>query len=103
MDIETAESLIREHQQTSSQGVIVEPFQRACFRRPPEGFLEGLRKSTRAYGIPLIFDEVVTGFRFGLRRRAALLRRGRPDLCTLGKVIGGGGFPSRRSREGRIS
>jgi glutamate-1-semialdehyde 2,1-aminomutase len=87
-DIETAESLIREHHDELA-GVIVEPFQRLL--PPTPGFLEGLRKSTSAYGIPLIFDEVVTGFRFaygGAQHYFGVT----PDLCTLGKVIGGG-FP----------
>jgi glutamate-1-semialdehyde 2,1-aminomutase len=87
-DIETAESLIREHHDELA-GVIVEPFQRLL--PPIPGFLEGLRKSTSAHGIPLIFDEVVTGFRFaygGAQHYFGVT----PDLCTLGKVIGGG-FP----------
>ncbi len=87
-DLETAESLIREHHDELA-GVIVEPFQRLL--PPIPGFLEGLRKTTTAYGIPLIFDEVVTGFRFaygGAQHYFGVT----PDLCTLGKVIGGG-FP----------
>ncbi|MGC1576659.1 MAG: aminotransferase class III-fold pyridoxal phosphate-dependent enzyme [Beijerinckiaceae bacterium] len=85
-DIETAESLIREHHDELA-GVIVEPFQRLL--PPTPGFLEGLRKSTSVHGIPLIFDEVVTGFRFaygGAQHYFGVT----PDLCTLGKVIGGG-------------
>ncbi len=70
-------------------GVIVEPFQRLI---PPEpGFLEALREATTEHGIVLIFDEVVTGFRLaygGAQERYGVT----PDLCTLGKVIGGG-FP----------
>ena len=87
-DAETAESLIREHHEELA-GVIVEPFQRLL--PPVAGFLEALRKSTSIYGIPLIFDEVVTGFRFaygGAQQYFGVT----PDLCTLGKVIGGG-FP----------
>ena len=87
-DAETAESLIREHHEELA-GVIVEPFQRLL--PPVAGFLEALRKSTSTYGIPLIFDEVVTGFRFaygGAQQYFGVT----PDLCTLGKVIGGG-FP----------
>ena len=49
----------------------------------------GLRKLTSDYGIILVWDEVVTGFRFGLG--GAELRLGhRPDLTILGKIIGGG-------------
>ena len=70
-------------------GVIVEPFQRLL---PPQpGFLEGLREITEHYQIPLIFDEVVTGFRFGYGG-AQEFYGVTPDLCTLGKAIAGG-FP----------
>jgi glutamate-1-semialdehyde 2,1-aminomutase len=56
---------------------------------PLPGFLEHLREVTRADGALLVFDEVITGFRLG--RGGAQARFGiRPDLTTLGKVIGGG-------------
>jgi glutamate-1-semialdehyde 2,1-aminomutase len=56
---------------------------------PAAGFLERLRETTRAAGALLIFDEVITGFRLG--RGGAQARFGiRPDLTTLGKIIGGG-------------
>ena len=56
---------------------------------PAAGFLEHLRETTRADGALLIFDEVITGFRTGLG--GAQARFGvRPDLTTLGKIIGGG-------------
>jgi glutamate-1-semialdehyde 2,1-aminomutase len=70
-------------------GVIVEAFQRLL--PPAPGFLQALRAATARYGIPLIFDEVVTGFRFawgGAQEFYGVT----PDLCTLGKIIGGG-FP----------
>ena len=60
-DLEMVESLIKEHKDDLA-GVIVEPFQRLLPPKP--GFLQGLRKVTQEHGIPLIFDEVVTGFRF---------------------------------------
>ncbi|HZS82629.1 MAG TPA: aminotransferase class III-fold pyridoxal phosphate-dependent enzyme [Stellaceae bacterium] len=87
-DIETVRSLIRERHDELA-GVIIEPFQRLL--APAPGFLEALRQLTAQYGIPLIFDEVVTGFRFaygGAQEYYGV----KPDLCTLGKVIGGG-FP----------
>ncbi|MEM7778258.1 MAG: aminotransferase class III-fold pyridoxal phosphate-dependent enzyme [Pseudomonadota bacterium] len=69
--------------------VIVEPLQRLI---PPQpGFLVALREETAKRGIVLIFDEVVTGFRLaygGAQEAYGVV----PDLCTLGKVIGGG-FP----------
>ena len=56
---------------------------------PEPGFLEDLRELTRNDGALLIFDEVITGFRVG--PGGAQARYGiRPDLTTLGKIIGGG-------------
>ncbi len=56
---------------------------------PAEGYLEGLREITQAYGTILIFDEVMTGFR--LARGGAQERYGVvPDMTCLGKIIGGG-------------
>jgi glutamate-1-semialdehyde 2,1-aminomutase len=56
---------------------------------PATGFLEGLRALCDDHGIVLIFDEVMTGFR--VARGGAQERYGvRPDLTTLGKIIGGG-------------
>jgi len=57
--------------------------------QPAEGYLQGLRKLADASGAVLIFDEVITGFRFGLCSYAQLCGV-TPDLLTLGKVIGGG-------------
>ena len=85
-DVEMVESLIKEHKDELA-GVIVEPFQRLL---PPQpGFLQALRRITKEHGIPLIFDEVVTGFRFaygGAQEYYGVT----PDLCTLGKIVGGG-------------
>lgn len=70
-------------------GVIVEPLQRII---PPEpGFLQRLRDECDAHGIVLIFDEIVTGFRFSYGG-AQELYGVTPDITTLGKIIGGG-FP----------
>ena len=56
---------------------------------PEPGFLEGLRDLCTRHGAVLILDEVMTGFR--LARGGAQERYGiRPDLTTLGKIIGGG-------------
>jgi glutamate-1-semialdehyde 2,1-aminomutase len=70
--------------------VIAEPVIANAGVIPPEpGFLEHLRKTTRGDGALLVFDEVITGFRVG--PGGAQERFGiRPDLTTLGKVIGGG-------------
>lgn len=56
---------------------------------PEEDFLPFLRRITRKYGALLIFDEVITGFRLGLGG-AQEYYGVRPDLTTLGKIIGGG-------------
>ena len=70
--------------------VIVEPVAGNMGVVPPQpGFLDGLRQLTEASGALLIFDEVMTGFR--VHPGGAQVRFGiRPDLTTLGKVIGGG-------------
>jgi glutamate-1-semialdehyde 2,1-aminomutase len=69
--------------------VVVEPYQR--YIAPEPGFLEGLRQLTNRHGILLVFDEIVTGFRFlygGVQERYGVI----PDLAAFGKIIGGG-FP----------
>lgn len=57
--------------------------------QPLPGFLEGLRECCDQHGAVLIFDEVMTGFRVGPQGVQGLCGV-RPDLTTLGKVIGGG-------------
>jgi len=70
--------------------VIVEPVAGNMNCVPPvAGFLETLREVCDAAGAVLIFDEVMTGFRVGLGGAQALYGI-KPDLTTLGKVIGGG-------------
>ncbi len=70
--------------------VIVEPIAGNMGVVPPQpGFLEGVRKLTRAHGALLIFDEVITGFRVAYGGAQALYNI-RPDLVCLGKIIGGG-------------
>lgn len=56
---------------------------------PAPGFLEGLRKVCDDNGIVLIFDEVMTGFRLA-KGGAQEIFKIKPDLTTLGKIIGGG-------------
>jgi glutamate-1-semialdehyde 2,1-aminomutase len=87
-DAEAAIALIEAHHDDLA-GVIVEPFQRLI--PPVPGFLEALREATARHGIPLIFDEVVCGFRFGYSGGQGFYGV-TPDLCTLGKIVGGG-FP----------
>jgi glutamate-1-semialdehyde 2,1-aminomutase len=68
--------------------VILEPVERS-FIAPDIDFLKGVREVTAQFDIPLIFDEVMTGFRitFGGAQHAYGVT---PDLTCLGKVIGGG-------------
>jgi glutamate-1-semialdehyde 2,1-aminomutase len=56
---------------------------------PARGFLEALREECTRHGALLIFDEVMTGFRVALGGAQALYGI-RPDLTTLGKIVGGG-------------
>lgn len=85
-DLAAARQLIHAHHNDLA-GVIAEPMQRLI--PPVAGFLQGLRDITSEYGIPLIFDEVVTGFRLAYGGGQAYYGV-TPDICTLGKVIGGG-------------
>ena len=87
-DLAAFEALLAAHHDDLA-AVIIEPLQRVI--PPAPGFLAGVRAITAKYGVVLIFDEVVTGFRFaygGAQEKYGVV----PDLCTLGKVIGGG-FP----------
>lgn len=56
---------------------------------PDRGYLEGVREITKAHDVLLIFDEVITGYRLGIGG-AQVYYNIRPDLTTLGKIIGGG-------------
>ena len=70
--------------------IIVEPVAGNMNCVPPApGFLEALRAVCDKYGSVLIFDEVMTGFRVALGGAQALYRI-KPDLTTLGKIVGGG-------------
>jgi glutamate-1-semialdehyde 2,1-aminomutase len=70
--------------------IIVEPVagNMGCIA-PRPGYLEGLKRITEQYGALLIFDEVMTGFRLALGGVQQLYGI-KPDLTTIGKVIGGG-------------
>jgi len=88
-DIAQVENLFREKGKQIAC-VIVEPVAgNMNLVLPKPGFLEALRENCSAHGAVLLFDEVMTGFRVALG--GAQARYGiRPDLTTLGKVIGGG-------------
>ena len=71
-------------------GVIVEPIlANMGLILPEKNFLSEIRKITKKFGVPLIFDEVVTGFRVspgGAQKHFGI----KPDLTTLGKALGNG-------------
>ena len=85
-DADTARAIIEKHHDEMA-AVIVEPMQRILSPRP--GFLQALREVTSHYQIPLIFDEVVTGFRLAYGG-AQEYYDVTPDLAALGKIVGGG-------------
>ncbi|MCH8989893.1 MAG: aminotransferase class III-fold pyridoxal phosphate-dependent enzyme [Chloroflexi bacterium] len=85
-DLATTETIVHAHADDIA-AVIVEPVQRVIAPQP--GFLQGLRDLTRRLNIPLIFDEVVTSFRLAYGG-AQEFYGVTPDLCTVGKIMGGG-------------
>ena len=87
-DPETVTALLDEYG-ADIAAIIVEPLQRIIPAQP--GFLAFLRDECTRRDIVLVFDEIVTGFRLaygGAQEAYGVV----PDLCTLGKIIGGG-FP----------
>jgi glutamate-1-semialdehyde 2,1-aminomutase len=87
-DLATTEALIAAHH-TELAAVILEPYQRVIV--PDGAFLKGLREVTKRYGVLLVFDEIVTGFRFaygGAQEYYGVV----PDLAAFGKILAGG-FP----------
>jgi glutamate-1-semialdehyde 2,1-aminomutase len=88
-DIAAVEEMMK-HSGDRIAAIIVEPVAANMgLVLPNTGFLEALRMLTQQYGALLIFDEVITGFRFGPTTYGALCGV-EPDLTCLGKIIGGG-------------
>ena len=86
-DLDAVAALLDGHKDIAA--IIVEPLQRIIPALP--GYLQGLRELCDKHSVLLIFDEIVTGFRLaygGAQERYGVV----PDICTLGKIIGGG-FP----------
>lgn len=84
-DLAAMAALLDEHDDVAA--IIVEPLQRIIPAAP--GYLQGLRDLCTRHDVLLIFDEIVTGFRLaygGAQERYGVT----PDICTLGKIIGGG-------------
>jgi glutamate-1-semialdehyde 2,1-aminomutase len=85
-DLAAADALIRAHRHELA-AVIVDPVQRAVLADAT--FLRGLRAVTAEVGVPLVLDEVVSGFRIGLGGASAHFGI-TPDLVAYGKALGGG-------------
>ncbi|WP_170415282.1 aspartate aminotransferase family protein [Ruegeria atlantica] len=86
-DLEAVANLLDEHDDIAA--IMVEPLQRII--PPMPGYLQGLRDLCDKHNVLLIFDEIVTGFRLaygGAQEKYGVT----PDICTLGKITGGG-FP----------
>ncbi|WP_037316453.1 aspartate aminotransferase family protein [Ruegeria halocynthiae] len=86
-DLDAVANLLAEHDDIAA--IMVEPLQRIV--PPLPGYLQGLRDLCDTHNVLLIFDEIVTGFRLaygGAQEKYGVT----PDICTLGKIIGGG-FP----------
>lgn len=88
-DADSVQRLIDEHHDGIA-AIIVEPIAGNMGVVPPaDGFLQSLRRMCDSAKIILIFDEVMTGFRVALGCAQSIYDV-RPDLTTLGKIIGGG-------------
>ena len=86
-DLDAVSALLDEHDDVAA--IMVEPLQRII--PPLPGYLQGLRDLCDKHNVLLIFDEIVTGFRLaygGAQEKYGVT----PDICTLGKITGGG-FP----------
>jgi len=86
-DLEASEKILREHQDELA-AIILEPIQGGFIPANKE-FIQGLKELTDELNIVLIFDEVKTGFRVALGGAQSVYQI-KPDLTTLGKVLGGG-------------
>ncbi len=88
-NLEELDSVMGRHKNDLA-GIIVEPIlANMGLILPKKEFLSGLRKATKEYGVPLIFDETVTGFRVGSGGAQEYFGI-KPDITTLGKALGGG-------------
>ena len=87
-DADTLETTL--HHNSNIAAFIIEPVMGNCGVIPPEkSYLQDIREITKAHDVLLIFDEVITGYRLGVNGAQGLFGI-RPDLTTLGKIVGGG-------------
>ncbi len=89
-DLDACNRILHAHKDELA-ALILEPVQRGFLVAEPE-FLKGLRETTRALDILLVFDEIMSGFRMEKLGAVQTVVGVDPDLMTLGKIIGGG-FP----------
>ncbi|MEE8263488.1 MAG: aspartate aminotransferase family protein [Gammaproteobacteria bacterium] len=85
-DLETTRQIVAQYT-SDLAAIVMEPLQRCT--QPEEGYLEGVRALCDEFGLLLIFDEVVTGFRLaygGAQEYYGVI----PDLVAYGKALGGG-------------
>jgi len=88
-DLDSVDALLR-GREGELAAILVEPIVgNMGYVTPVPGFLEGLRERTQRYGALLVFDEVITWLRFGLRGAQGLAGVV-PDLTAVGKIMGGG-------------
>jgi glutamate-1-semialdehyde 2,1-aminomutase len=88
-DLTAVEKAFQDHKNEIA-AIIVEPIAANMgVVNPEQGYLEGLREISKKNGALLIFDEVISGFRVALGGAQAESKI-KPDLTTLGKIIGGG-------------
>ena len=87
-DPEALDVLLRKHQDVAA--LIIEPVMGNIGPvLPADHYLRDIREITKAHDVLLIFDEVITGYRLGIG--GAQVKYGvKPDITTLGKIIGGG-------------
>ena len=85
-DVDTLTSIVESHHGEIA-GIFVEPVMRGIASRP--GFLENVQAIASTYKIPLIFDEVITGFRLAIGG-AQQYYGIKPDLVVFGKAVGSG-------------
>jgi glutamate-1-semialdehyde 2,1-aminomutase len=88
-DLAALEQAFREHGKDLAAAIIEPVPANNGLLMQTTGYLQKLRELTRAHGTVLIFDEVITGFRFGYHGYDKVAGV-EPDLTTLGKIVGGG-------------
>jgi len=90
-DPPNAERIIKKHSNELAC-VLMEPISGTglSFAEPTQEYVKTLREVTAEHDIPLIFDEIMVGFRYGNMSCAQGYLKVKPDLIVFGKVIGGG-------------